>query len=473
MHKLRRLPIEPAHSSLSCDMSASAVATGSPVISRPQALARWAYSLLWWLLQPLVLLRLVWRSRAEPAYRHQLRQRFGFYGLGPEARGRLWVHAVSLGEARAAAVLVHSLRELHPELSLLLTHGTATGWQAGSGLLRPGDIQAWLPIDTPGATSRFLVRFSPLAGVLIETEIWPNLLHQARERGIPMVLANARLSERSLRKGRRLSALMQPALRCLNFVLAQSEDDAKRLGSAGVCPEDIEPCGNLKFDMIPNLAQLAQGRQIRAQLGRPVVLAASTREGEEEPLLEAWQQQRRSLPVGQRVPLLLLVPRHPQRFDEVARCIQAQGLNMVRKTLLATEGLSAIPADVDVCLGDSMGEMTLYYAMSDIALLGGSFAPLGGQNLIEAAACGCPIIMGPHTFNFEQAAEWALAAGAAQRVADMGSAVSVAMGVCESATAGLLSQRALEFAQRHRGASHRMAGQISARVIQPVLARKR
>ena len=392
-------------------MSASAVATGSPLISRPQALARCAYSLLWWLLQPLVLLRLVWRSRAEPVYRYQLRQRFGFYGPGPEAGGRFWVHAVSLGEARAAAALVQSLRELHPELSLLLTHGTATGWQAGSGLLRPGDVQAWLPIDTPGATSRFLARFSPLAGVLIETEVWPNLLHQARKRRIPMVLANARLSERSLRKGQQLSALIQPALRCLSFVLAQSEDDAQRLGSAGVCPQ----------------------RSVQ------------------------W----------------LLVPRHPQRFDEVARCVQARGLKVVRKTLQAAEGLESMPADVDVCLGDSMGEMTLYYAMSDIALLGGSFAPLGGQNLIEAAACACPIIMGPHTFNFEQAAEWALAAGAAQRVADMGCAVNVAIEVCESAAAGLLSQQALEFAQRHRGASRRMAKQIFARVIQPALAQKR
>ncbi len=445
----------------------SVVPPGLPSVTPTlgQQLARFVYSLLIWLLQPAYLLRLLSRSLAEPQYRRRLAQRWGFYGELPPAEGtpgRLWVHAVSLGETRAAVPLVQALRERHPGLSLLLTHGTATGWQAGTPLLRPGDLQVWLPLDTPGAVSRFLQHFNPVAGVLLETEIWPNLLHQALHRGVPMVQANARLSVRSLRKGLRLSALMRPAVQSLSQVLAQSEEDAQRLQTAGVPAQRTQVCGNLKFDMTPDAEQLARGREVREALQRPVVLAASTREGEEAPLLQAWQQQLRSAPPGAVAPLLLLVPRHPQRFDEVIRRVQAQGLSWVCRSHLAQIDRETLPDTVAVCVGDTMGEMPFYYAMSNVALLGGSFAPLGGQNLIEAAACGCPVVMGPHTFNFAQAAELALAAGAAQRVGDMGAGVSVALAVAQSHTAAHLSQRALEFATLHRGAALRMAVRMAA-----------
>ena len=263
-----------------------------------------------------------------------------------------------------------------------------------------GDHQCWLPYDTPGAVRRFLRRHRPIVGVLMETEVWPNLIDQAVRHGVPMVLANARLSERSARKGRRLALLMRPAAAQLTLVLAQSHDDAMRMREAGA--RDVEVCGNLKFDMTPDPSLVTRGRAWRRALGREVVLMASSREGEEPPLLAAWRAQ--SAPR----PLLLLVPRHPQRFDEVAQSVRDAGFTLARRSGWRDEPATA-DAQADVWLGDSMGEMPLYYAAADVALLGGSFAPLGGQNLIEAAACGCPVVMGPHTFNFEQAAEGALA----------------------------------------------------------------
>ena len=243
----------------------------------------------------------------------------------------VWVHAVSLGETRAAASLVQALRDEIGGMRLLLTHGTATGRDAGAALLRDGDLQTWLPYDTACAVARFLDQFAPRVGVLMETEVWPNLLHAARERGLPMVLANARLSPRSLGKGRRLASLLRPAVAALDLVLAQSEADAERLRDAGA--RGVEVAGNLKFDMTPDAAASARGQAWRRALARPVVLAASTREGEEVPLLEAWQR----VPAPR--PLLLLVPRHPQRFDEVASLAASRGLSVVRRSSLVGDGV--------------------------------------------------------------------------------------------------------------------------------------
>jgi len=250
-------------------------------------LARRAYSHLLRLLTPVYVLRLWWRGRAEPLYHHAIGERLGNYRGLPKA-GALWVHAVSLGETRAAAVLIDALRRQQPTLHLLLTHSTATGREAGQALLREGDAQAWLPYDTPGVVRRFFTQFRPAVGVLMETEIWPNLLHAARVAGVPMVLANARLSARSYRKGQRLAAVMYPAAASLTLVLAQTEDDAARLRDSGA--REVLVCGNLKFDIAPDETLLARGRTWRTQLARSVVLAAVTREGEEAMLLAAWEQ---------------------------------------------------------------------------------------------------------------------------------------------------------------------------------------
>jgi 3-deoxy-D-manno-octulosonic-acid transferase len=343
------------------------------------------------------------------------------------------------------------LRALRPDLRLLLTHGTATGREAGTSLLRAGDVQAWLPFDIPGCVRRFLAQFRPALGVLMETEIWPNLLQAAHDRGVPVVLANARLSEKSRLKGQRFDALLRPAVASLTLVLAQSEDDACRLRQAGA--RHVGSSGNLKFDMTPEPALLAQGARWRQLLARDVVLAAVTREGEEAALLAEWS----GLPEPR--PLLLIVPRHPQRFDEVAGLIGVAGFTLARRSLWGeTPPQDALSAQV--WLGDSMREMPLYYALAKVALLGGSFAPLGGQNLIEAAACGCPLVMGPHTFNFAEAAELSLAAGAAWRVEDIAAALPAALALLETGRQREVSARALAFAARHKGAAQRMAQRI-------------
>ena len=417
-----------------------------------QALTLGLYSAILRLLTPAVLLRYWWRGRAEPTYRLAMRERLGRYAGEPTA-GMIWVHAVSLGETRAAQALVDELRKRDPGMRLLLTHGTATGREAGRTLLREGDQQTWLPLDTPGAVRRFLAHFQPALGVLMETEIWPNLLNVAREMDLPMILANARLSERSRRKGQRFGWLLRPVLRSISLVLAQTTDDAQRLSDSGA--RAVEVTGNLKFDVTPDAALSARGRAWRDSLSRKVVLAASTREGEEAPLLEAW------VTLPQPRPLLLIVPRHPQRFDEVAQRVSDTGLRMARRSDWA-EAPPLDSAAADVWLGDTMGEMALYFAASHVALLGGSFAPLGGQNLIEAAACACPIVMGPHTFNFADAAEWSLSAGAAIRVTDLAEGVARAAALARGLEQQAWSERASEFAAAHRGAARRMAGAIVA-----------
>ena len=437
------------------------------------ALALKVYSLILWLLTPAYLMRLWWRGRAEPLYRFGLRQRLGFYSTHKPDAGAVWVHAVSLGETLAAAALISALRVERPLMRLLLTHSTATGFAAGEKLLKAGDAQAWLPFDTPRAVGRFLGHWQPAVGVLMETEIWPNLMHAATARGLPMVLANARLSEQSLRKARRLRSLIQPAVAQLRLVLAQTEDDATRLREVGVHPNRLEVSGNLKFDVTPNAALLAQGAAWRAVLNRPVLLAAVTREGDEALLLTAWSSLRAASASNSTStstststsasdwPLLLIVPRHPQRFDEVAAMVAASGLRLVRrsayKEMPTSDALRA-----DVWLGDSMNEMPLYYALAHVALLGGSFAPLGGQNLIEAAACGCPVVMGPHTFNFAQAAELAEVAGAALRVPNMQAGVEAALALMKSGHRRDRAVRsAMEFATQHRGAAQHMAHEIA------------
>jgi 3-deoxy-D-manno-octulosonic-acid transferase len=417
-------------------------------------LARWAYTLLLTLLSPVYALRLLWRARVEPLYAHALGERFGFYANTHHQGGWVWIHAVSLGETRAAAALIQALRTQKPGVRLLLTHGTATGREAGQTLMREGDAQVWLPYDTAGAVRRFLKHFRPQVGVLMETEVWPQLLHQAQQLHIPMLLANGRLSERSLRRGERWSSLLRPAAQSLRLVMAQTESDAERFKQAGA--RDVIACGNLKFDMQPDEAQLAQGRVWRQAVGRPVVLAASSREAEEGPLLAAWKKHTAALAEP---PLLLIVPRHPQRFDEVARLMESSDCVVVRRSQWAS-----VPDEKaqtgDVWLGDSLGEMALYYSLADVALLGGSFAPLGGQNLIEALACGCPVVMGPHTFNFAQAAELALNAEVAWRVADVDAAVERALALVISQAHESLSEKSKGFVSPHRGAARVMAAHV-------------
>jgi 3-deoxy-D-manno-octulosonic-acid transferase len=415
----------------------------------PAGLALALYAAALRLLTPLYLLRLWRRGAKEPLYRQALGERLGFYGAAAPTRGSVWIHAVSLGETRAASALIHALRERDPSLRLLLTHSTATGREAAEALLRDGDALTWLPYDTPGAVRRFLRHWQPRIGVLMETEVWPTLQREAELARLPIVLANARLSEKSLRQGQRFGALMRPAAQRMRLVLAQTEADAARLRAMGA--PRVEVAGNLKYDIAVDPALIARGQAWAAQLGRPVLMLAVSREGEEAALLAEWLKQ----PAPR--PLLAIVPRHPQRFDEVAALVEAAGLTLARRSQWADTPPPAARA-ADVWLGDSMREMPLYYGLASVALLGGSFEPLGGQNLIEAAACGCPVLAGPHTFNFAEATELALAAGAAQRCASLAQAVALGQALCrDTVQRHAMSADALAFAAAHRGAAARMA----------------
>ncbi|MDF1485720.1 3-deoxy-D-manno-octulosonic acid transferase [Ramlibacter sp. H39-3-26] len=424
------------------------------------SLLRGLYCLATWLGQPWLRAKLARRGVAEPCYLQAVDERFGRY-TQPPGSGYIWIHAVSLGETHAAAILLAALRERLPGMRLLLTNGTATGRVEGQKLLREGDVQVWQPWDTPGAVRRFLRHFQPTMGILMETEVWPNLVAGCRAHGVPLALANARLSAKSLRQAERLAALARPAYGALTAVWAQTEADAERLRSLGAPVAGV--FGNLKFDAAPDAAQLAQGRAWRAAMGRPVLLLASSREGEEAMWLESLKRFRPPAQVDQALAAInpvasgvqwLVVPRHPQRFDAVAALIRQAGFSVSRRS---TWG-DGPPQPADIWLGDSLGEMALYYGLADVALLGGSFARLGGQNLIEAAACGCPVVMGPHTFNFAEAAQRAQRLGAAARVASLDAAVAQAYAwAMNPQRHEAMVRAASEFASAQQGIADRMA----------------
>ncbi|WP_233253726.1 3-deoxy-D-manno-octulosonic acid transferase [Limnohabitans sp. 2KL-1] len=438
-------------------------------LSWAERLALGAYGAVMRGLQPLLRRKLQRRGLQEPGYLAHMPQRFGFYDEAPPEPGRIWVHAVSLGETRAAAILIASLRTLWPDMRLLLTHSTATGWAQGQSLLRPGDAQAWLPWDTPEATRRFLQHHQPRLGILMETEVWPTLVQACVLAQVPLVLANARLNDKSLRSGLRWALLSRPAYRGLTAVLAQSPDDAARLQQLGAKVQAV--LGNLKFDVPPQPDALALAQVWRSQWqvqgqSRPVVMLASTREGEEALWLQALAADADRLAAFRAAGVLwLLVPRHPQRFDEVHAQVAAQGLSVFRRSAWTPDAPD--PADqaekTEVWLGDSLGEMPVYFQSADMTLLGGSFMPLGGQNLIEAAAFGCPVIMGPHTFNFAEAAQNAETAGAAARVADMNGALDQAMAwLHEPSACKRARQKGLDLVAQSRGAAERYAQALTA-----------
>ncbi len=411
------------------------------------------YNLLVQLAQPLLRRKLARRAVAEPGYGVAVPERFGHYTQPLESASELvWVHAVSLGESRAAGILVQALREALPGVRILLTHGTATGRAEGQRLLRAGDVQVWQPWDTPAAVQRFLRHFRPRLGLLMETEVWPNLVLQSRASGVPLALVNARMSDKSLRSALRWASLMRPTYEALAAVWAQTEDDAERLRALSATVQAVT--GNLKFDAQADAAQCAQAQAWRSGLTRPVLMLASSREGEEA----QWLKAVRRVPSALQQAQWLIVPRHPQRVEEVEDLLWQAGLTVSRRSSWSAAGPQGT---AEVWLGDSLGEMALYYSLADAALLGGSFAPLGGQNLIEAAACACPVFMGPHTFNFAEVAQQAEAEGAARRVLDMAQAVELAVGaVADTVAMQAWRTQALAFTQAHKGAARRVAALV-------------
>ncbi|MBU9136832.1 lipid IV(A) 3-deoxy-D-manno-octulosonic acid transferase [Burkholderia multivorans] len=434
---------------------------------------RTIYRALWWLVAPLAVVRLYVRSRKEHGYREHIGERFG-YGAGrsPDDRAPLiWVHAVSVGETRAAQPLIDALMRARPDARILLTHMTPSGRATGEQLFGDRVLRCYLPYDMPGAVRRFLRTWRPTLGLVMETEVWPTLIDECRRADVPLVLTNARMSARSYRRAAKFGAATRDVFGGFSRVLAQSPADAERLTSLGA--RNVTVLGNLKFDMTTPPELAARGHAWRDAIGtRPVWVAASTRENEEALVLQAF--------AAMKTPdaLLLLVPRHPQRFAEVEALVARNGLKCVRRSAWAADAAALaagrpaaaepLPGDVTVLLGDSMGELGAYYAASDVAFIGGSLLPLGGQNLIEACAVGVPVVIGPHVFNFTQATADAVAAGAALQVADPLDLAHVLDALfADNARRIAMGAAAAAFAARHRGATARTVDVLAA-LLPPV-----
>jgi 3-deoxy-D-manno-octulosonic-acid transferase len=405
-------------------------------------ISRRHYTVLARLLLPLAFIRLVWRSLRQPAYRRHWSERLGFY-RERTTRPVIWLHAVSVGETRAATALVNLIRQHYPDYQLLITHMTPTGRETAIDALGPDIVRCYLPYDLPGADQRFLAHFCPRIGLLLETEIWPNLISLCADRSIPLLLVNARLSEKSAAGYQRYQPLVGQSLRSLALIATQTAKDAQRLKDLGA--KEVVVAGNLKFDAAQESAEGVQKEPLRHLWSpdRPVWLAASTRPGEEKLLLDLLPR----LPIPGL--LLVLVPRHPQRFKEVAMLLTERRIPFRRRS----ENLP-VPDEMAVLLGDSMGEMECYYRSADVALIGGSLLPYGGQNLIEATAVGCPVIVGPHTYNFLDAAEFAIASGAALRVQDAAELLTVLPSLMNDLERRRqMGEAGLRFTLQHRGAA--------------------
>jgi 3-deoxy-D-manno-octulosonic-acid transferase len=420
-------------------------------------MTRFLYRLAWLVLAPLAVVRLAWRSRWQQGYLSHVRERFGRYGPAASAR-RIWIHAVSVGETRAAAPLVDALAASHPQHRILLTHMTPTGRATGEELFGDRVERAWLPYDQEFAVRRFLDHFKPELGIILETEIWPRLLEECAHAKVPVVLANARLSARSARRYARFPSLTRWAFSNLSGIAAQTESDAQRFAALGA--RDVAVTGNVKFDLAVPESMRSLGGVFRTRLGaaRPVWVAGSTREGEEALLLDAFA----GLPDASGV-LLVIVPRHPQRFDEVAAMGPQRGLATARRS-----DEQAVAPTTRVVVGDSMGEMLAYYAAADVVIMGGSLLAFGSQNLIEACALGKPVIVGPHTYNFEEAAESAIHAGAALRVANARAALELAAELTrDAARLREMGEKGRAFVDAHRGAVQRLTAWLEK--VAPVI----
>lgn len=447
---------------------------------------RLLYSLATLLALPWAVAHLLWRARRQPDYLRHWGERFGHFPPRPAQPPTLWLHAVSVGETRAAQPLVAALRERYPDHRILFTHMTPTGRATSQALFGDTVERIYLPYDTPWAMRRFLRHYRPRFGCILETELWPNLLAACVRQRVPVLLVNARLSARSARRYARFPELTRQALHCLTAIGAQSTDDAARLTALGAQgaqgTQASVVTGNLKFDSTPPPAQLALGEAFRARIGpRPVWLAASTREGEEALILAAWKKalakkvgdgETAVVPTNKAIsvamdaatsldePLLILVPRHPQRFDEVMQFAIQQGFTVQKRSEDAP-----IAATTQVLLGDSMGEMFAWYAAADLAFIGGSLKDYGCQNLIEACAVGTPVLFGPSTFNFAEAAREALACGAAHSIADADDLAHQVMRLlADGETRRRMSAAGRAFAERHRGATARTLDLIVSRV---------
>ena len=370
------------------------------------------YTFLLYLLTPLVLLRLAWRGLRARGYWRRWPERFGYMepALGEQV---IWIHAVSVGEVQAAEPVVRALLESQPDYSLLVTTVTPTGSARVTALFGQGVAHVYAPYDLPGAVARFFVRVRPRLAIVMETELWPNLFHACQQRSIPLLLINARLSARSVTGYLRVRGLAADTLAAVTEIAAQGKTDAGRFERLGAKPDVITVTGNLKFEqrIPPSLLERAEVLRRDWGVGRPVWIASSTHEGEDELILGVFHQLRKRFSDC----LLVLVPRHPERFESVAALCRQHGYH----TVLRSEGV-ACTGETNVYVGNTMGELPLLYGAADVAFVGGSLVPHGGHNLLEPAALGIPVVTGPHVFNFVEICDLLINAGAAVRVSDSG-----------------------------------------------------
>lgn len=417
------------------------------------------YTRLLRLLLPLALARLLWRSLRAPAYRRRIGERLALAHSLPETAD-VWVHAVSVGEVQAAAALIRHLLGRRPPQRVLVTTTTPTGADRVTNLFGAAVTHRYTPFDLPEMVGRLLDRVRPRLVLVMETEIWPNTLAQAERRGIPVVLANARLSARSARGYGRLQPLTRETLGRFQCIAAQAQADAERFLALGAPAERVQVTGSIKFDQTGPATLQEQARALRGEWGgRPVWVAASTHEGEEEPVLKAHRQLRAQAPRA----LLVLVPRHPERFDRVADLIARSGLDLVRRSTRAPCG-----AETAVLLGDTMGELPVFLAAADAAFIGGSLVPVGGHNPLEASAVGVPVATGPQIFNFAAIVELLVAQEAAVVIRDAeGLAALMTRWLGDAAERTRVGENGRRVVEQNRGALGRLIDLIEPRLQAP------
>jgi len=417
-------------------------------------MVRLLYTAMLYCAAPFLLLRLGWRGFRNAAYWRRIGERFGFGTRIGAERGCVWIHAVSVGEVQAAAPIVKALKNHYPDETIVVTSTTPTGAARIAKAFGGGVVHRYFPFDFPGAMARFLHRVEPRVAIIMETEIWPNLLALCRVRGVPVVLANVRLSERSAAGYRRFRGLFAPALRGVAGIAVQSGEDARRIASIGAPPEIIDVTGSTKFD-VPVLASLREeAAALRRTWGssRGIWIAASTHDGEEKQVFDAFEQVLDRLPGC----MLVLVPRHPERFRDAAALARRRGFDPVMR--------SRRPADctgAGVFIGDTMGELPLFYAAADVAFVGGTLVESGGHNMLEPAALGLPVLYGPHVFNFAEIARRLVEAGGAETVVDSASlARAVIRHLTDADLRHTTGANGRAFVESNRGAGDRVLAMI-------------
>ncbi|MDT8310887.1 MAG: lipid IV(A) 3-deoxy-D-manno-octulosonic acid transferase [Methylophaga sp.] len=415
------------------------------------------YTLLFYLAIPLLCLRLVWRGLRAPAYFKRWNERFGFINARNSRQPLIWVHAVSVGEVEASRPLIKGLRNSYPNHQLLITTMTPTGSERVTRLFGDNVLHCYLPYDLPFAIRRFLKAMQPKFGIIMETELWPNLLLTCQQKNIPLVIANARLSVRSANGYRRFANFSRQMLQSLPIIATQTQVDRQRFQALGAPADRVHAVGNLKYEISLPASLSEQAEAMRAMWGnRSVWIAASTHEGEEEIILNAAKQVRSQF----NDLLLIIVPRHPERFDRVAALCRRNGLKTLRRS-----DNKPCPSTIQVLVVDTMGELPLFYATADIALVGGSLVPHGGHNLLEPAALGRAVVTGPHYFNFTEITERFLQFGAAVKVTgSVDLATTISSLLADPKRRAEMGEAGQDLIKQSQGASQRLLNLIQRHI---------